>query len=50
VKDLSLVSGFDPVLDWIQHLVENSLTSLLVLHDFLSRHLAPLQNRPACPA
>jgi hypothetical protein len=50
VKDLGLESGFDPVLDRIQHLAENGLTSLMVLHDFLSRRLAPLQDRPAHPA
>jgi hypothetical protein len=42
VKDPGLESGFDPVLDQIQHLAENGLTSLMVLHDFLSRCLAPL--------
>jgi hypothetical protein len=50
VKDLGLESGFDPVLDRIQHLAENGLTSLMVLHDFLSRRPAPLQDRPAHPA
>jgi hypothetical protein len=47
VKDPSLESGFDPILDQIQHLAENGLTSLMVLHDFLSRRLAPLQDRSA---
>jgi hypothetical protein len=47
VKDPGLESSFDPVLDRIQHLAKNGLTSLMVLHNFLSRHLAPLQNRPA---
>jgi hypothetical protein len=46
VKDPSLESGFDLVLDQIQHLAKNGLTSLMVLHDFLSRYLAPLQDRP----
>jgi hypothetical protein len=41
-KDPGLDSGFDPVLDWIQYLAESGLTSLMVLHDFLSRRLAPL--------
>jgi hypothetical protein len=36
------------VLDRIRHLAENGLTSLMVLHDFLSKHLTPLQDRP-CP-
>jgi hypothetical protein len=47
VKDPGLESGFDPILDQIQHLAENGLTSLMVLHDFLSRRLAPLQDRSA---
>jgi hypothetical protein len=42
--------GFDPVLDQIQYLAKNNLTSLMVLHDFLSKRLAPLQNRSHCPA
>jgi hypothetical protein len=50
VKDLGLESGFDLILDQIQHLVENGLTSLMVLHDFLSRCLAPLLDRPYYPA
>jgi hypothetical protein len=36
LKDPSLESGFDPVLDWIWYLAKNGLTSLMVLHDFLS--------------
>jgi hypothetical protein len=44
-KDPGLESGFDPVLDRIQYLAESGLTSLMVLHDFLSRRLAPLQDR-----
>jgi hypothetical protein len=43
-KDLGLESGFDPVLDQIQYLAETGLTSLMVLHDFLSWCLAPLQD------
>jgi hypothetical protein len=38
------------VLDRIQYLAENGLTSLMVLHDFLSKHLAPLQDRSHRPA
>jgi hypothetical protein len=49
VKDPDLESSFDPVLDRIQYLAENGLTSLMVLHDFLSRRLTPLQDRPECP-
>jgi hypothetical protein len=44
-KDPGLESGFDPVLDRIQYLAESGLTSLMVLHDFLSRRLAPLQDQ-----
>jgi hypothetical protein len=44
-KDPGLEPGFDPVLDRIQYLAENGLTSLMVLHDFLSKRLAPLQDR-----
>jgi hypothetical protein len=47
VKDPGLESGFNPVLDRIQYLIKNGLTSLMVLHDFLSRCLAPLQDRPS---
>jgi hypothetical protein len=49
-KDPGLESGFDPVLDWIQYLAESGLTSLMVLHDFLSRRLVPLQDRATRPA
>jgi hypothetical protein len=49
-KDPGLESGFDPMLDRIQYLVESGLTSLMVLHDFLSRRLAPLQDRVMRPA
>jgi hypothetical protein len=42
VKDSYLESGFDPMLDRIQYLTENGLTSLMVLHDFLSKCLVPL--------
>jgi hypothetical protein len=41
-KDLGLEPGFDPMLDQIKFLAENGLTSLMVLHDFLLKHLAPL--------
>jgi hypothetical protein len=49
-KDPGLESGFDPMLDRIQYLAESGLTSLMVLHDFLSRRLAPLQDRATRPA
>jgi hypothetical protein len=50
VKDPGLKSNFDPVLDRIQYLAENGLTLLMVLHDFLSMRLAPLQDRSHRPA
>jgi hypothetical protein len=49
-KDPGLESGFDPVLDRIQYLAESGMTSLMVMHDFLSRRLAPIQYRATCPA
>jgi hypothetical protein len=49
-KDPGLESGFDPVLDRIQYLAESGLTSLMVLHDFLSKCLAPLKDRATRPA
>jgi hypothetical protein len=45
VRDPGLELGFNLVLDWIQYLAENGLTLLMVLHDFLSKCLAPLQDR-----
>jgi hypothetical protein len=44
-KDPGLEPGFDPMLDRIQYLAENGLTSLMVLHDFLSKRLTRLQDR-----
>jgi hypothetical protein len=38
------------VLDRIQYLAKNGLTSLMVLHDFLSKRLTPLQDRSHLPA
>jgi hypothetical protein len=49
-KDPGLESGFDPVLDRIQYLAESGLASLMVLHDFLLRRLAPLHDRATRPA
>jgi hypothetical protein len=48
-KDPGLEPGFDHVLDRIQYLAENGLTSLMGLHDFLSKRLAPLQDRSHRP-
>jgi hypothetical protein len=49
-KDPGLEPNFDPVQDRIQYLAENGLTSLMVLHDFLSKRLMPLQDRSHRPA
>jgi hypothetical protein len=49
-KDPGLEPGFDPVLDRIQYLAKNGLTSLMVLHDFLSKRPTPLQDRSHRPA
>jgi hypothetical protein len=49
-KDPGLEPNFDAVLDRIQYLAENGLTSLMVLHDFLSKRLMPLQDRSHRPA
>jgi hypothetical protein len=38
------------MLDRIQYLAENGLTSLMVLHDFLSKRLVPLQDQSHRPA
>jgi hypothetical protein len=50
VKDPDLELGFDIMLDRIQCLAENSLTSLMVLHDFLSKCLTLLQDQSHLPA
>jgi hypothetical protein len=49
-KDPGLESGFNSVLDRIQYLAESGLTSLMVLHDFLSKCHASLQDRATRPA
>jgi hypothetical protein len=49
-KDRGLEPGFNPVLDRIQYLAENGLTLLMVLHNFLSERLAPLQDGSHHPA
>jgi hypothetical protein len=46
VKDLGLEPGFAPVLNQIRYLAENGLTSLMVLHNFVSKSLTPLQDLP----
>jgi hypothetical protein len=45
-----LEPDFNPVLDRIQYLAKNGLTLLMVLHDFLSKHLVSLQDRSHHPA
>jgi hypothetical protein len=41
-KDPGLEPGFDPMLDRIQDLAKDGLTSLMVVHNFLSKRLAAL--------
>jgi hypothetical protein len=42
-QDLGLESVFNPVLGRIRILAEGGLTSMMVLHDYVSKHIAPLQ-------
>jgi hypothetical protein len=46
VKDPDHGVRIQPVLVRIRCLAENGLTTLMVLHDFLSKRLVPLQDRP----
>jgi hypothetical protein len=41
--------AFGPMIERIKHLTSHGLSMMMVLHDFLSRHIAPLQGhaRPA---
>jgi hypothetical protein len=39
----NLESSYDPILKRIQFLAEKGLTSMMVLFDFLSWRIAPLQ-------
>jgi hypothetical protein len=49
-KDPGLEPGFNLMLDRIQYVAENGLTSLMVLHNFLLKRLAPLQDWSHRPA
>jgi hypothetical protein len=42
---LMLHRAYEPVIERMKHLTTHSLTSMMVLHDFLSRRIAPLQDR-----
>jgi hypothetical protein len=44
-KDPSLELGFNPVLERIWFLAKNGLTSRMVLHDYKSKCITPLQAR-----
>jgi hypothetical protein len=44
-QDPSLEPVFNPVLGRIQNLAESGLTSMMVLHDYVLKHIAPLQER-----
>jgi hypothetical protein len=48
-KDPNLQPAYNPMLDRICFLAEKGLTSMMVLHDYLSKHIVPLQEhvRPA---
>jgi hypothetical protein len=37
--------AFRPVIERIKHLMSHGLSVMMVLHDFLSRRIAPLQDR-----
>jgi hypothetical protein len=41
-KVLDLQRAYNPMLQWIQFLAKKGLTSMIVLHDFLSKRIAPL--------
>jgi hypothetical protein len=42
-KDPDLELGFNPILEQIRFLVENGLASLMVMHEYLSKRIVPLQ-------
>jgi hypothetical protein len=42
-KDPNLQSAYNPVLERSRFPVEKGLTLMMVLHDYLSKHIAPLQ-------
>jgi hypothetical protein len=44
-KVLDLQQAYNPVLERIQFLAEKGLTSLMVMRDFLSKRITPLQER-----
>jgi hypothetical protein len=44
-QDPGLELVFNPVLGRIQILVESGLTSMMVLHDYVSKRIVPLQER-----
>jgi hypothetical protein len=41
---LKLHRAYEPMIERIKHLTSHGLTSIMVLHDFLLRHIAPLQD------
>jgi hypothetical protein len=46
----SLTAEIGPVLNRVKELANGGLTSLMVLGDFLRRHIAPCSSGPGCPA
>jgi hypothetical protein len=49
VETPKLHVAYEPMVERIKHLMTHGLSVMMVLHDFLSRCIAPLQDR-ACPA
>jgi hypothetical protein len=47
-QDLDLEPAYNPVLGRIRILVESGLTPMMVLHDYVLKRIAPLQER-TCP-
>jgi hypothetical protein len=48
-ETLKLHRAYEPMIERIKHLTSHGLMMMMVLHDFLSRLIAPLQDS-ACPA
>jgi hypothetical protein len=44
-QDPGLEPAYNPMLGWIRILAESGLTPMMVLHDFMSKRIAPLQER-----
>jgi hypothetical protein len=42
---LKLHRAYKPIIERIKHLMSHGLTSMMVMHNFLSRRITPLQDR-----